>query len=539
MGPGVSAGVCCDPVERVNEVGFTLTIMGGSDQGKNYTFDRVEITIGRTMDNDVVLPDPGISRQHMSIRDKGGAYILKDLGSSNGTKLNGKGIREEVLRPGDIIEAGGAKVRFEGPTESKQKPAAAKQPVRGRRQPSTRAKGKRNRRQPGRPVVRKGAGRRVETGEWAEATQPPPSGDESTDTKKPEAKSVIRSKGARVRETKSEPEKEVAKQVRRKSGRARGSRAKGRKKGKAKNPSPISNVIGIISTKFKALDKKLQIAILAVVAIMMVFAVIKLFQGGKKIIQVVTDNSDKIFTPGMKDSQNRLMSFGVGDVDVRCVHSAQFKFSYANGRSTALFAVAGIDNKSEVAIQLNGIQIGVAPITMGKWSEGILLNLPRKHLLENEENKLVFINTINYADNRANEEWAVKLEYVSETPLPSPNRKAAEDNFKIAKDRYKTMDVAPRNMYEALEHYKKTRDYLELLDEGERPDIYLEAIEMIGKIELDLEQKFRNLMFTAEKKRKFKQHAEAKELFHQIMLMIPNEEDPRFIRAAKQFEMYK
>jgi pSer/pThr/pTyr-binding forkhead associated (FHA) protein len=87
-------------------VGYTLRILEGPDRGKSFFFDRIEITVGRTMENDLVLPDPGISRQHMSIRDKGGAYTLKDLGSSNGTKLNGRKVRAEVLRPGDVITLG-------------------------------------------------------------------------------------------------------------------------------------------------------------------------------------------------------------------------------------------------------------------------------------------------------------------------------------------------------------------------------------------------------------------------------------------------
>ncbi|MBW1870724.1 MAG: FHA domain-containing protein, partial [Deltaproteobacteria bacterium] len=127
-------------------MGFSLKILEGPDSGKVYSFDRVEITIGRTMDNDVVIPDPGISRQHMSIRDKGGAYIVKDLGSSNGTKLNGKKVGEEVLRPGDVIMMGTVQVRFEGPNESSNKKKPAKRPA--RRQPSKRAATSGQRRQP-------------------------------------------------------------------------------------------------------------------------------------------------------------------------------------------------------------------------------------------------------------------------------------------------------------------------------------------------------------------------------------------------------
>ena len=94
-------------------MGFILRILEGPEKGREFSFDRIQVTIGRTVDNDVVLPDPGISRQHLSIRDKGGAYIVRDLGSSNGTQLNGNKITEEVLRSGDVITAGDAQIRFE------------------------------------------------------------------------------------------------------------------------------------------------------------------------------------------------------------------------------------------------------------------------------------------------------------------------------------------------------------------------------------------------------------------------------------------
>jgi len=61
-------------------------------------------TIGRWEGNDVVLPDREVSRKHAQIRHDGGQYVLVDLGSKNGTLVNGvRSGRATVLRDGDEI----------------------------------------------------------------------------------------------------------------------------------------------------------------------------------------------------------------------------------------------------------------------------------------------------------------------------------------------------------------------------------------------------------------------------------------------------
>jgi Protein of unknown function (DUF3662)/FHA domain len=71
-------------------------------------------TIGRSRQSDVVLNDPNISRQHAEIRPRGGSWVLADLGSTNGSRLNGRTVeRPEVIRPGDEIELGSTQLRFE------------------------------------------------------------------------------------------------------------------------------------------------------------------------------------------------------------------------------------------------------------------------------------------------------------------------------------------------------------------------------------------------------------------------------------------
>ena len=71
-------------------------------------------TLGRSRQCDVVLSDPNVSRQHAEIRPRGGSWVLTDLGSTNGSRINGRAVQGlEVIRPGDEIELGSTVLRFE------------------------------------------------------------------------------------------------------------------------------------------------------------------------------------------------------------------------------------------------------------------------------------------------------------------------------------------------------------------------------------------------------------------------------------------
>lgn len=65
-----------------------------------------EFTIGRSIDNHLVLEDSAVSRKHCVLRKTDTSYILKDLNSSNGTFVNAISVKEAVMRNGDVIQIG-------------------------------------------------------------------------------------------------------------------------------------------------------------------------------------------------------------------------------------------------------------------------------------------------------------------------------------------------------------------------------------------------------------------------------------------------
>ena len=71
------------------------------------------VTIGRLPDCDIMLADTNVSRRHAEVRRQDDAIVIIDLGSTNGTKVNGAGVKERVLEDGDEITVGSTRLRFD------------------------------------------------------------------------------------------------------------------------------------------------------------------------------------------------------------------------------------------------------------------------------------------------------------------------------------------------------------------------------------------------------------------------------------------
>ena len=70
------------------------------------------VTVGRAPDNDVVVGDPATSGRHGRIEVRAGAFWISDLGSTNGTLVNGEPVIEKQLNHGDLIAIGQNIIRF-------------------------------------------------------------------------------------------------------------------------------------------------------------------------------------------------------------------------------------------------------------------------------------------------------------------------------------------------------------------------------------------------------------------------------------------
>src|ERR1700683_1229977 len=81
--------------------------------GRRVSLGSEPLVIGRLPECDVVLPDSNVSRRHAELRRKGDGVFVTDLGSTNGTRVNGSPIREQLLASGDEVSVGSTRLIFE------------------------------------------------------------------------------------------------------------------------------------------------------------------------------------------------------------------------------------------------------------------------------------------------------------------------------------------------------------------------------------------------------------------------------------------
>ena len=86
---------------------YRLGMRSGPSSGKEYILEKSELFVGRDLNNDIVINDPEVSRRHARFFLQGTFYVLEDLGSTNGTFINGQRLAAPYpLRPGDVITFG-------------------------------------------------------------------------------------------------------------------------------------------------------------------------------------------------------------------------------------------------------------------------------------------------------------------------------------------------------------------------------------------------------------------------------------------------
>jgi predicted component of type VI protein secretion system len=86
---------------------YQFVMRSGPTPGVTFALDGDQITIGRDSTNGVAINDAEVSRRHARLNFQGGKYVLEDLGSTNGTFVNGQRLAGPVvLKPGDVVSLG-------------------------------------------------------------------------------------------------------------------------------------------------------------------------------------------------------------------------------------------------------------------------------------------------------------------------------------------------------------------------------------------------------------------------------------------------
>ncbi|MBT3182225.1 MAG: sigma 54-dependent Fis family transcriptional regulator [Deltaproteobacteria bacterium] len=89
-----------------------LVVVDGPNRGKKLTLNKNLTKIGKRETNDLVIVDKTVSRNHLEIEYSSDSFLLRDLGSTNGSFLNGSKVKEAYLSPGDHIKVGNTTIEF-------------------------------------------------------------------------------------------------------------------------------------------------------------------------------------------------------------------------------------------------------------------------------------------------------------------------------------------------------------------------------------------------------------------------------------------
>ena len=98
--------------ELSGKLAASLLIKKGPKRGAEYTITTSRTVIGRGTGSDIIVDDPAVSRMHAAIEFSEAGFVLRDLGSKNGTFLDGKSINEAELAHGDTFQLGSTLIEF-------------------------------------------------------------------------------------------------------------------------------------------------------------------------------------------------------------------------------------------------------------------------------------------------------------------------------------------------------------------------------------------------------------------------------------------
>jgi pSer/pThr/pTyr-binding forkhead associated (FHA) protein len=455
-------------------MGFRLTVTRGKSEGKEFSFTKARVRVGRNHDNDLVLYDLNVSRHHFEIVLEGSHYLLKDCGSQNGTRVNDAPAVDAPLRDGDRIQLGGLEFEFAGSDT----------------QPHF----------------------QLESTERAELFAPV-SPEQRTKLEE------IRTSAVSLKQLQALKEHGEL-------GPSGGSMHKKKKK----KPAEAANDEGDKEERLAARDSSTDVkrrpidpglnrrrvlypltALLVCAVIMTVF--LKLYPTKPPNLSA----QKFAFGPELAGK-----SFGAGRVDVPTPEKAQFTWISSGGRAVLHFSAGGIEREDEVAIALNGEPIVNVPVTGQAWGGEIELKLDRKRLLPAQENVLAFVHRPQPGEAPR---WGVRDVSLTETALPPPSLERALLALRLADEAVQNKKIAPGNLASAEENYRQAILSMEALEPA--PEQYARAEAALKSVQAELKAILDSKLFLAANAKKLGQSAEAEGILRELLLYFPREGDQR------------
>ncbi len=100
------ASTILEDIKKVPKGSSGLVIIKGPNIGDKFLINKSKLTIGRNLESDIFLDDITVSRKHAVLKRSGNDFLIKDLGSLNGSYVNGEIVDNVVLKNEDRVQIG-------------------------------------------------------------------------------------------------------------------------------------------------------------------------------------------------------------------------------------------------------------------------------------------------------------------------------------------------------------------------------------------------------------------------------------------------
>ncbi|MBN1210804.1 MAG: FHA domain-containing protein [Myxococcaceae bacterium] len=488
-------------------MGFQLKIAEGKDAGKEFEFDQDSVLIGRTPECDVVLYDAGVSRKHCRIFNEGHRFLIEDMGSSNGTKVNGAPVtKQQALADGDQLTLGPVVFVFAALAEDPGEEPGTDEGAVPAADPATRivSVDKVKPRPKNRGEALKPEGDEADPEELDKLQRSAtralpavrPSRANAAPVGSPRASGLQRVSSASPAPRRASNPGAQAAMERAAPARSSGLSAAEKARIKRESSGPIAQ-FKLFWLQAKAGTRRAIIGGLLTLGLAAV--------GGAYwavATQGILPTGDGRAEPMMLTTQPITDSFGAGPgVTWQRADQKTFTWEYtAATRAVVIihFQAQGI-SQAEVVVTVNGVDVGQVPAdTLASRDRSLELMIPPNLLKKGEVNRITFDNVKNPPGEESWRLWNVWVEKALLPDLP-PDQLVTEarNAYARGKQNFERAAVGARNRYEAWKSFREAWLLLEAHPEP-KPDLYFEARDRMKDAQQELDRTCAKLLLETE-----------------------------------------
>ena len=530
-------------------MGFQLKIAEGKDAGKEFEFDQDSVLIGRTPECDVVLYDAGVSRKHCRIFGEGRRYLIEDMGSSNGTKVNGSSItKKQPLTDGDQLTLGPVVFVFgalpdEPGVEPNTDAAIQAPPLEGANSTRIVSADKVKPRAKNKGEALKPEGDEAEPENLANLQRSATRALPAVRSGRPSTGGTPRAGPSSAAIERAAPSSPVPRRVPTSGGAveraapARPAALSAAERARIKRESPG----GIAQIKLFWIEASTNVR-RGIIGGFVAIALALVGTAYWVVISAPTGVGTGGNEPSALSNQPITDSFGLGP-GVTWPRPDQKIFTWQYTAATRAvvivhFQAQGI-SQSEVMVTVNGVDVSPVPAdTLASRDRALELMIPPNLLKKGETNRITFDNTKNPPGE---DEWRIWNVWVEKALLPDlpPDQLEAEARsaYQRGKQNFERMDVGARNRYEAWKSFREAWLLLEAHPEP-KPDLYFEARDRMKDAQQELDKTCAKLLLETEGYYNQKNFKFAKNTLEHIREYFPEFDQPCATHAENKRAEY-